>query len=61
MARPARRHPDQLPLWWWCGICGGPHYGLVPGEHSSCRAALSRWFRNDNLEVWDDEPNRAVL
>ncbi|KUH89806.1 hypothetical protein [Mycobacterium sp. IS-1556] len=59
--------PDQLPLWWYCSICGAPHFDLstrlrcVPPEHRHCHEAFDRWFRSDNEADWIDEPERAAL
>lgn len=49
------RHPDQLPLFWLCHVCG------YPGAHPACHRALDRWFRSENRDEWIDEPNRAAL
>ncbi|TXH27047.1 MAG: hypothetical protein E6R06_04985 [Mycobacterium sp.] len=53
------RHPDQLPLFWLCHVCGQPH--VDSRDHRACHAALDRWFRDDNHATWTTEPNRAAL
>ncbi|ORV65299.1 hypothetical protein AWC03_02830 [Mycobacterium europaeum] len=57
---------DQLPLWWYCDVCGCPHYWLQDTwlrrvQHRHCGTAMDRWFRSDNRDDWINEPNRAVL
>lgn len=53
------RHRDQLELFWLCHVCGQPH--LDRRDHRACYVALDRWFREDNLEVWRDEPGEVAL
>lgn len=65
MSRRGDHHPDQLPLWRYCGMCGGFHYGLEPDifgrdrEHRACGKALDRWYTGHTEVDWDTEPNRA--
>lgn len=77
MARTSRNSPgSQLPLWGYCGVCGGLHYDLGPDmfgrrrEHKHCGKAIDRWIvdRPEPLpEAWvaaverGDAPNRAAL
>ncbi|MCV7076711.1 hypothetical protein [Mycobacterium szulgai] len=50
--------PDQLELWWGCGVCGRPYdYRLEVHQHPACHIAVDRWLRRIHD---DDDVSRAA-